>query len=139
MLSPESLEAHTRIAPYLSRTPLLGHRFGSGWADLVFKVESFQQTGAFKARGALNALFLAKARGAVVDKVVTVSSGNHGQAIAWAGRLLQLQVTVFAPADISTVKRQAMEGYGATVIATSTRAEAEAAVGAMKEAAHVHP
>jgi threonine dehydratase len=144
MLSPESvLEAQTRIAPYLLRTPLLESSLLNAWLghDFVFKVESFQRTGAFKARGALNALLLAKARGVAVDRVVTVSSGNHGQAIAWAGRLLQLQVTVFAPADISTVKRQAMEGYGATVIATSTRAEAETAVVAMKESgAHfVHP
>ena len=119
-------------------SPLLNSWLGH---DLVFKVESFQRTGAFKARGALNALLLAKSKGKAVDEVVTVSSGNHGQAIAWAGRLLQLRVTVFAPADISTVKRQAMEGYGAKVITTPTRAEAEAAVEAMKESgAHfVHP
>jgi len=144
MLSPESvLEAQTRIGPYLARTPLLESSLLNSWLghDLVFKVESFQRTGAFKARGALNALLLAKSKGKAVDKVVTVSSGNHGQAIAWAGRLLQLRVTVFAPADISTVKRQAMEGYGAQVIATNTRAEAESAVEAMKESgAHfVHP
>jgi threonine dehydratase len=144
MLSPESvLEAQTRISPYLSRTPLLESSLLNSWLghDLVFKVESFQRTGAFKARGALNALLLAKAAGRAVDKVVTVSSGNHGQAVAWAGRLLQLQVTVFAPADISTVKRQAMEGYGAKVIATPTRAEADAAVETMEESgAHfVHP
>jgi threonine dehydratase len=144
MLSPESvLEAQTRITPYLSRTPLLESALLNSWLghEVVFKVESFQRTGAFKARGALNALLLAKSRGKAVDKVVTVSSGNHGQAIAWAGRLLHLEVTVFAPADISTVKRQAMEGYGAKVIATSTRAEAEASVEAMKESGShfVHP
>ena len=144
MLSPESvLEAQTRISPYLSRTPLLESSLLNSWLghDLVFKVESFQRTGAFKARGALNALLLAKSSGKAVDRVVTVSSGNHGQAVAWAGRLLQLQVTVFTPADISTVKRQAMEGYGAKVIATSTRAEADAAVEAMRESGvhFVHP
>jgi threonine dehydratase len=144
MLSPESvLEAQKRISPYLSRTPLIESSLLNSWLghDLIFKVESFQRTGAFKARGALNALLLAKATGKVVSKVVTVSSGNHGQAIAWAGRLLQLPVTVFTPADISAVKRQAMEGYGAKVIATPTRAEADAAVENMKESgAHfVHP
>src|SRR5262245_7607483 len=101
MLSPDSIfEAQTRIAPHLRRTPLLESSLLNSWLghEIVFKVESFQRTGAFKARGALNALLLAKSRGGVADKVVTVSSGNHGQAIAWAGRFLQFQVTVFTPA-----------------------------------------
>jgi threonine dehydratase len=144
MVSPDNiLEAQARIAPHLRRTPLLESSLLNSWLghDVVFKVESFQRTGAFKARGALNALLLAKANGKAVDRVVTVSSGNHGQAVAWAARLLQLQVTVFTPADISAVKRQAMEGYGAKVTATETRAEAEAAIDAMKgSGAHlVHP
>ena len=144
MLSPESvLEAQIRIAPRLTRTPLLESSLLNSWLghEIVFKVESFQRTGAFKARGALNALLLASARGSAVDKVVTVSSGNHGQAVAWACGLLKLQVTVFTPADVSSVKRQAMEGYGARVVATPTRAEAEAAVEGMKQSGthFVHP
>ena len=85
-------------------------------ARVFLKCESFQRAGAFKFRGAYNAISrLSEAerrRG-----VLTYSSGNHAQAVALAGRLLGAAATVVMPADAPAAKRQATEGYGARVVA----------------------
>ncbi len=84
-------------------------------ADIFLKCENFQRAGAFKFRGAFNAVSLLsdeeKARG-----VVTFSSGNHAQAMALVGRLLGVATTVVMPVDAPAIKRAATEAYGATVI-----------------------
>lgn len=84
-------------------------------AEVYFKCENFQRTGAFKFRGAFNALRRlpddARARG-----VLTYSSGNHAQALALAGRMLGVPVTVIMPDDAPAVKRAATEAYGAEVV-----------------------
>jgi len=84
-------------------------------ADVFLKCENFQRMGAFKFRGAYNAMSQLtdeqKKRG-----VITHSSGNHAQAVALVGRLLGIQTTVVMPNDAPAVKRQATEAYGATVI-----------------------
>jgi len=89
-------------------------------AHLFLKCENFQRTGAFKFRGAFNALSRldsdARARG-----VLTYSSGNHAQAIALAGSLLGIATTVVMPSDAPTVKRVATEGYGAKVVGYDRR------------------
>jgi threonine dehydratase len=81
----------------------------------MLKCESFQRTGSFKFRGAYNALSQLsedqRKRG-----VITYSSGNHAQALACAGRLLDCPVTVVMPQDAPRVKREATEGYGGEVI-----------------------
>ncbi|MFZ0243964.1 MAG: threo-3-hydroxy-L-aspartate ammonia-lyase [Desulfobacterales bacterium] len=83
--------------------------------DIFLKCENFQRVGAFKFRGAYNAVSRLspeeKARG-----VVTFSSGNHAQAMALVGRLLKVATTVVMPADAPAIKRAATEAYGATVI-----------------------
>jgi len=84
-------------------------------ADVFFKCENFQRMGAFKFRGAFNAMSQLseeqKKRG-----VITHSSGNHAQAVALVGRLLGIQTTVVMPDNAPAVKRKATEQYGATVI-----------------------
>lgn len=105
------LEGQAHVTPVLtSRT--LDRRVG---AAVYLKCENFQRTGAFKFRGAYNAISClspeARRRG-----VVTFSSGNHGQAVALVGRLLGAPVTVVMPADAPAIKRAATEGYGARVV-----------------------
>ncbi len=84
-------------------------------ARAFFKCENFQRTGAFKFRGAYNALSQLpeeqKAKG-----VLTYSSGNHAQAVALAGRLLDVPAAIIMPEDAPAVKREATRGYGAEII-----------------------
>jgi len=89
----------------------LNERLG---AEVFLKCETFQRIGAFKFRGAYNAM----ARLAPEERrrgVVTFSSGNHAQAVALVGRLLGIATCVVMPADAPAIKRQATEGYGARV------------------------
>jgi threonine dehydratase len=95
-------------------------------AEVFLKCENFQRMGAFKFRGAYNAMSqLSEARKKA--GVITHSSGNHAQAVALVGRLLGIQTTVVMPADAPAVKRTATEQYGASVVdydpAGSTREE----------------
>lgn len=109
--------AHERIRTAAKRTPVLT----SATIDALtgarahFKCENFQRMGAFKFRGAYNALAQfspqQKARG-----VVAFSSGNHAQAVALAGRLLGVPATIVMPTDAPKVKLEATRGYGAEVV-----------------------
>lgn len=110
-------DAAEQIRGVARRTPIhtsetFDRRFG---ARFFFKCENFQRAGAFKFRGAYNALsHLSDAdrrRG-----VLTYSSGNHAQALALAGRLLEVPITVIMPSDAPPVKLKAARGYGAEVI-----------------------
>ena len=108
---------------------------------LVLKAENLQKTGSFKPRGALNVvLSLAPERRA--RGLVTVSAGNHAQAVAWAARVVGVPCTVVMPSDAPRSKIEAVRGYGATIIPHADRAtlferlrEEEARTGA----AFVHP
>jgi len=84
-------------------------------ADIFFKCENYQRVGAFKFRGAFNAMSKLtdeqKAKG-----VLTLSSGNHAQAVALVGRLLDIRTTVIMPDNAPATKRSATEAYGARVI-----------------------
>jgi threonine dehydratase/serine racemase len=108
--------AATRIAPFAHRTPLvrcasLDERAGR---RLFFKCEQLQKAGAFKFRGACNAVLrLTEAEAA--RGVVTHSSGNHAQALALAARLRGIPAYVVMPENAPAVKRRAVEGYGAKV------------------------
>jgi threonine dehydratase len=109
--------ASERLAPWIHRTPVMTSRTLDERAggSVFLKAENFQKVGAFKIRGAMNALLQLgeadRARG-----VVTHSSGNHGQALAQAGKWLGVPVTVVMPRTAPTIKRAATEGYGATVV-----------------------
>ena len=82
-------------------------------ADLFFKCENFQKTGAFKARGAVNTVLQLSSD---IESVVTHSSGNHGAALAWATSLRKVKSYVVVPTDASAFKRRNMERYGAKLI-----------------------
>jgi threo-3-hydroxy-L-aspartate ammonia-lyase len=110
-------DAAQRLEGVANRTPVvtsrtLDERLG---ARLFLKCESFQRMGAFKFRGAYNAISRLSAeerrRG-----VITYSSGNHAQAVALASRLVGTTATVVMPADAPPAKRRATEGYGARVV-----------------------
>ena len=111
------LAAAQRLAGQAHLTPVftsrsLNARIG---APVHLKCENFQRIGAFKFRGAYNAIArltdVQRARG-----VVTFSSGNHGQAVALVGRLLGVETTVVMPVDAPALKQAATRGYGAQVV-----------------------
>jgi threonine dehydratase len=109
--------AHERIKPYARRTPVLtSSTIGAlTGAKVHFKCENFQRMGAFKFRGAYNALSQLspeqKRKG-----VVAFSSGNHAQAVALSGKLLGVPATIVMPTDAPTVKLEATRAYGAEVV-----------------------
>src|SRR5437899_3969477 len=109
--------AHERIRRYINRTPVLtSERLDeASGASLFFKCENFQKIGAFKARGATNAVFaldeVTAQRGAA-----THSSGNHGAAVARAAKLRKIPAHIIMPSNSTKVKIRAVEGYGAQVI-----------------------
>jgi len=112
------LSAARRIAPEAKVTPVLTSRSLDErlQARVFLKCENFQRAGAFKFRGAYNAISkLSDAER--VRGILTYSSGNHAQAVALASRLLGAKATVVMPADAPAAKRQATEGYGARVVA----------------------
>jgi threonine dehydratase len=109
--------ARERIDGHIRRTPLMSaSRLGeAAGVTLALKCESFQKTGSFKVRGALNAIFrldaAQKARG-----VITVSAGNHAQAVAYAATIAGVKSTVVMPTKASRQKVEASRGYGADVV-----------------------
>jgi threonine dehydratase len=111
------LAAARRIAPHLPPTPLLGYPLldETLGATVLVKHENVQPTGSFKARNALSAATLldgaARARG-----LVAASRGNHGQGLAWAGRVLGAPVTICVPVGNNPEKNAAMRAWGATVV-----------------------
>jgi len=109
--------AAARLAGVAHRTPVMTSRTfdASTGAKAFFKCENFQRMGAFKFRGAYNALSRLSAE-AGRRGVVAFSSGNHAQAVALAGRLLGIPAAIVMPADAPEVKVAATKGYGAEVI-----------------------
>jgi len=108
--------AASRIGRYIHRTPVLTSRtldVLSG-RKLYFKCENFQKVGAFKMRGAANAV-LKLGDEAASRGVVTHSSGNFAQALSLAAKLRGIEAHIVMPRTASRVKRQAVEGYGAQV------------------------
>src|SRR5258707_11651306 len=96
--------------------------------ELFFKCENLQRAGAFKFRGAYNAL----SRLSADDRrrgVVTFSSGNHAQAIALAGQVLEIPRVIVMPSDAPAVKRIATEGYGGEVVLYDRDRENREAIG----------
>jgi len=109
--------AHERIRAVAKRTPVLTSATIDAMtgARVHFKCENFQRMGAFKFRGAYNALAQLPAE-EKLRGVVAFSSGNHAQAVALAGRLLGVPATIVMPADAPKVKLEATRGYGAEVV-----------------------
>jgi len=139
----EVRDAAIRTGARLHRTPVftsssLGERAG---VRLHLKCESFQKTGSFKPRGALN-IVLSMADERRARGLITVSAGNTAQAVAWAARAAGVPCTVVMPEDAPRSKSDAVRGYGATIVFHGDRAtlfdrmhEEEARLGAT----FVHP
>lgn len=129
-ISPQEIKAaHSRIQPYIMRTPLisspyLSERIG---VPVALKLECLQPTGSFKIRGATNRLLQLtddeKKRG-----VIAVSSGNHGKAVAYIGEKLGIPVTIFLSVHTPACKVETIQKTHATVVVTgNSYDEAEAA------------
>jgi threonine dehydratase len=124
------LSASRQIAGAVHRTPVVTSRSVDErvGARVFFKCENLQRAGAFKIRGAYNALSQLtgeeRRRG-----VVAFSSGNHAQAVALAGRMLDIPRVIVMPADAPAVKRAATEAYGASVVPYDRLTEDREAIG----------
>ncbi len=111
------INCQKRIAPYIHRTPVLTSRILNklSGADLYFKCENFQRIGAFKMRGAANAVLLLsdeqKRKG-----VVTHSSGNFAQALALSAQNIGVKSYIVMPSNASQVKKDAVKEYGGEII-----------------------
>lgn len=110
-------QAATRIAPYVHRTPILHSRTLDALigATVYFKAENLQKIGAFKARGAMNAVLQLSDEQAARG-VVTHSSGNHAQALAYAAGIRGIGCTIVMPENAPRVKVEATRSYGAAIV-----------------------
>ncbi len=136
--------AYERIKPFINRTPVMtsGQMNRMFESDMYFKCENFQKVGAFKFRGATNAVLLLseeeKMRG-----VVTHSSGNHAAALALASTLNGVVAYIVMPESAPDVKKNAVAGYGAAITyckpTLKAREEACTAIMEKEGATLIHP
>ena len=136
--------AHQRIAPYIHRTPVLTSSYFDSLcgAELFFKCENFQKAGAFKVRGACNAVFgLSDEKAA--KGVATHSSGNHALSLSYAAGRRGIKATVVMPRTAPEAKKAAVRGYGGEVLecepSTTAREEMLEQLVARTGADFVHP
>ncbi|WP_431324962.1 beta-hydroxyaspartate dehydratase BhcB [Rhizobium sp. YTU87027] len=140
----DMFEAHQRIEPHIHRTPVLTSAYINSLvgAQLYFKCENFQKAGAFKARGASNAVFGLSDEQARKG-VATHSSGNHGTCLSYAAGRRGIPCTVVMPRTAPQAKKDAVRGYGGTVVecepSTTSREAVFAEVVAQSGAEFVHP
>jgi len=137
-------EAHLRITPFVHRTPVLTSESINKitGASLFFKCENFQKVGAFKFRGASNAVFsLSEVEAA--KGVATHSSGNHAAALALAARMRGIPAYIVMPRTAPEIKKRAVAGYGGIITFCEPTLQARettlAQVVAMTGATEVHP
>ncbi|XP_071512938.1 serine racemase-like isoform X2 [Panulirus ornatus] len=119
-------EALSRIRGWVHRTPVLTSQNLNALANrqLYFKAENLQKTGSFKVRGACNAVMLEKEKRPNSPGVVTHSSGNHGQAVAYAAKCAGLPCSVVVPKGTPKVKCDAIKDYGANLVFCEATPEA---------------
>jgi len=136
--------AHERIKPYIHNTPVLTSTYLNQLtgAELFFKCENFQKAGVFKARGASNAVF--SLSDDMLEKgVATHSSGNHALSLSYAAGRRGIPCSVVMPRTAPQAKKDAVKGYGGTIIecepSTSSREAVFAQVVAASGAEFVHP
>lgn len=114
--TPEGVEAAlARIRPHMPETPLVRSEFLSEMLglELYLKIETTTPIGSFKLRGALNSIL---ADGADAETIVSSSTGNHGQGVAYAARAAGKPCTIFLPENPNPVKRRKIELFGADVV-----------------------
>ena len=138
------VDAHERIEPHIHRTPVLRSSYFNDLvgAELFFKCENFQKAGAFKVRGASNAVFGLDDE--MAEKgVATHSSGNHALSLSYAAGRRGIPCHVVMPRTAPEAKKAAVRGYGGKITecepSTSSRAEVFARVQAETGAEFVHP
>src|SRR5690554_2495289 len=125
MYKEDIIKAHNRIKPYIHNTPVLTSKLINELvgANLFFKCENFQKMGAFKMRGATNAIMQLseqqKHKG-----VVTHSSGNFAQALSLAAQSLHVPAYIVMPETAPKVKKNAVKGYGGIIIECEPTLEA---------------
>jgi threonine dehydratase len=138
------IEAHTRIAPFIHRTPVMSSHSINAIAEseLFFKCENLQKAGAFKSRGAMNAI-LQLSNAELAAGVATHSSGNHAQALARAASIMGIPAYIVMPTSSPLVKVDAVRGYGGQVYfcepTLAARESTLAAVVAESGATVIHP
>ena len=104
-----------RIATHIRKTPVeFSHSMSnSSGSKVLLKLENFQITGSFKARGAVNKMSLMAEENP--EKIITASSGNHGSAVAYAASILGLDTLIFLPENVSSAKLNKIKQFGAKV------------------------
>ncbi|MEP4890361.1 MAG: serine/threonine dehydratase [Aliiglaciecola sp.] len=124
------VQARKRIAKLIHQTPIMESSLLNQWLGhrILFKAECLQRTGAFKVRGAINTLAKLAEQNALPERVVANSSGNHAQAVAYAASLYGIPAKIFSTQNVSAVKAQATQFYGAQLALFATRVEADEAV-----------
>ena len=115
-IKEDIIKAADQIAPYIHNTPVLASQQinNMAGAELYFKCENFQKMGAFKMRGATNAI-LQLSNEQKQKGVVTHSSGNFAQALALASKNLKIKAHIVMPSDAPQVKKNAVKGYGGLI------------------------
>jgi threonine dehydratase len=145
MITQESIsQAHKRIKPFIEHTPVLTSSSLNEMAgcQLFFKCENFQKVGAFKARGAINAA-LKLPDEERKNGLATHSSGNHAQAIARAGKILNVKSYIVMPRTAPEIKKRGVRGYGGEIFecepTLQAREETLAQVIKKTGASEIHP
>ncbi len=125
MTKENLIDCHNRIIPYIHNTPILTSKLVNNLVggSVYFKCENFQKTGAYKMRGATNAIMqlskIQKEKG-----VVTHSSGNFAQALSLAAKNLDVKATIIMPSNSPIVKKNAVKEYGGHIIECKPNIEA---------------
>lgn len=128
MYRQQLLDCHNRIKPYIHRTPVLTSRLLNdiAGAKLFFKCENFQRMGAYKMRGATNAILLLSEKERA-NGVVTHSSGNFAQALSLAAQSLNVKAFIVMPSNAPEVKKVAVSQYGGNIVVCEPTIEAREA------------
>ncbi len=144
MYKEEIIKVHQRIIPYIHKTPVLTSRLINKMigAEIFFKCENFQKMGAFKMRGATNAIMqLSKEQSS--KGVVTHSSGNFAQALSLAAQQLNVKAFIVMPSTAPQVKKDAVKEYQGEIIecfpSLEAREQTAKAIQKEKRATFIHP
>jgi threonine dehydratase len=120
-------QAIKNISEILYHTPLISSSTLNNFLghNIYFKIDALQKTGAYKVRGVLNHLLILKEENNLPKKIVCYSTGNHGIGVSWVSQRLGIKARVYLPKNTAEVKYNAIKFYGAEVIETESRNDAE--------------
>jgi len=144
MSKNDLIDCHDRIKPFIHNTPVLTSKLINNLtgADIYFKCENFQKMGAFKMRGAANAILKLSGE-QKMNGVVTHSSGNHAQAISLAAKKIGIKAYIVMPSNAPEIKKIAVKSYGGELIECEPNLAAREAAAKkivdLKGATFIHP